>query len=111
MPAGAAAAETAASQLAAGGGSRGAGIAAVAKVLAACVGTAGGAAACVATGVIPNQVDPLARHERPATVKRVADRAIAEERPRAVETARAGAGRALRPPPPLRRQGEAARAT
>ena len=39
-------------QVAASGGTRGAGTAMVAKVLTACVGTAGGAAACVATGVI-----------------------------------------------------------
>jgi RNA polymerase sigma factor (sigma-70 family) len=46
-------AESALSQAAAGGGSRGAGIAALAKAAAICVGTAGGAAACAATGVIP----------------------------------------------------------
>ena len=51
------ASETAATQIAAAGGSRGAGMAVVAKVLAACVGTAGGAAACVATGVVPGPVD------------------------------------------------------
>ena len=36
-----------------GGGARGAGMAALAKVLAVCAGTVGGAAACVATGVVP----------------------------------------------------------
>jgi RNA polymerase sigma factor (sigma-70 family) len=36
-----------------GGGSRGAGMAALAKLVALCAGTAGGAAACVATGVVP----------------------------------------------------------
>jgi RNA polymerase sigma factor (sigma-70 family) len=41
------------SQIAATGGSRGAGMAALAKVLAVCAGTVGGAAACAATGVIP----------------------------------------------------------
>lgn len=41
------------SQVAAAGGTRGAGMAALAKVVALCVGTAGGAAACVATGVVP----------------------------------------------------------
>jgi RNA polymerase sigma factor (sigma-70 family) len=35
------------------GGTRGAGFAALAKVAAVCIGTAGGAAACVATGVVP----------------------------------------------------------
>jgi RNA polymerase sigma factor (sigma-70 family) len=46
-------ADPAVSQVAAAGGSRGAGMAALAKVLAVCVGTAGGAAACASTGVIP----------------------------------------------------------
>jgi RNA polymerase sigma factor (sigma-70 family) len=41
------------SQVAVAGGTRGAGMAALAKVLAICVGTAGGAAACVAVGVVP----------------------------------------------------------
>jgi RNA polymerase sigma factor (sigma-70 family) len=45
--------DSALSQVAATGGARGAGMAALAKVLAVCIGTAGGAAACVATGVIP----------------------------------------------------------
>jgi RNA polymerase sigma factor (sigma-70 family) len=39
--------------LAAAGGTRGAGMTALAKVLAICAGTVGGAAACVATGVVP----------------------------------------------------------
>jgi RNA polymerase sigma factor (sigma-70 family) len=37
----------------AAGGARGAGMTALAKVLAICAGTVGGAAACVATGVVP----------------------------------------------------------
>lgn len=45
--------DSAISQVAAAGGSRGAGMAALAKVLAVCAGTVGGAAACAATGVIP----------------------------------------------------------
>lgn len=40
-------------QAAAAGGTRGAGMAALAKALAICAGTVGGAAACVATGVAP----------------------------------------------------------
>jgi hypothetical protein len=40
-------------QVTAAGGVRGAGTAALAKGLAVCAGTVGGAAACVATGVIP----------------------------------------------------------
>jgi DNA-directed RNA polymerase specialized sigma24 family protein len=41
------------SGVAASGGSRGAGMTALAKVLAVCAGTVGGAAACVAGGVVP----------------------------------------------------------
>ena len=40
-------------QIATAGGTRGAGMAALAKLAAVCVGTVGGAAACVATGVVP----------------------------------------------------------
>ncbi len=46
-----------AAQMAAAGGTHGIGVAAAAKLLAVCAGVAGGAAACVATGVLP---DPLA---------------------------------------------------
>ena len=46
------ASDSALSQVAASGGTRGVGVAALAKVLAICVGTAGGAAACVASGVV-----------------------------------------------------------
>jgi RNA polymerase sigma factor (sigma-70 family) len=49
-----------ATQIAAAGGSRGAGMAALAKLLAICAGTGG--AACVATGVVPV---PLIDHGRP----------------------------------------------
>jgi hypothetical protein len=53
--------------LAAAGGGRGAGMAALAKVLAVCAGTVGGAAACVATGVVPAPlIDPPEHHMRPA---------------------------------------------
>lgn len=53
--------------LAATGGTRGAGMAALAKVLAICAGTVGGAAACVATGVVPAPLlDPPEQHQRPA---------------------------------------------
>ena len=45
--------ETAVGQLTAAGGTRGSGMALAAKLLTACVGTAGGAAACVAAGVVP----------------------------------------------------------
>ena len=45
--------ESVAAQVAATGGTRGAGMAAIAKLLTVCAGAAGGAAACVATGVLP----------------------------------------------------------
>jgi RNA polymerase sigma factor (sigma-70 family) len=46
-------AESAVAQVAASGGTRGAGMAGLAKLLAICAGTAGGAAACVGAGVVP----------------------------------------------------------
>jgi RNA polymerase sigma factor (sigma-70 family) len=53
--------------LAAAGGGRGVGMTALAKVLAICAGTVGGAAACVATGVVPAPLlDPPEHHTRPA---------------------------------------------
>jgi RNA polymerase sigma factor (sigma-70 family) len=53
--------------IAASGGTRGAGVAALAKVLAICAGTVGGAAACVATGVVPAPLlDPPDHQARPA---------------------------------------------
>jgi RNA polymerase sigma factor (sigma-70 family) len=53
--------------LAAAGGGRGVGMTALAKVLAICAGTVGGAAACVATGVVPAPLlDPPDHHSRPA---------------------------------------------
>lgn len=45
--------ESTVGQLAATGGARGGGMAVLAKVLVVCAGTAGGAAACVAAGVVP----------------------------------------------------------
>jgi RNA polymerase sigma factor (sigma-70 family) len=64
------AADTALSGMAAGGGTKGAGMAALAKVVAACVVTAGGAAACVATGVVPAPLGLVPQHEeRPAIVR------------------------------------------
>jgi RNA polymerase sigma factor (sigma-70 family) len=64
--------ESVATQVAAAGGTRGAGMAALAKLLTVCAGAAGGAAACVATGVLPAPVlvpDPAPKPaiERPTT--------------------------------------------
>jgi RNA polymerase sigma factor (sigma-70 family) len=64
--------ESVAAQVAAAGGTRGAGMTAIAKLLAVCAGAAGGAAACVAGGVLPTPAlgpDPAPKPalERPAT--------------------------------------------
>ncbi len=64
--------EAVATQVAVAGGSRGAGMAALAKLLTVCAGAAGGAAACVATGVLPapalvNDPGPKPAIERQAT--------------------------------------------
>ena len=69
--------ESVATQVAAAGGSRGAGMAAIAKLLTVCAGAAGGAAACVATGVLPAPVlapepAPKPAIERPAAGRRPA---------------------------------------
>jgi len=50
---GAGGAREAVAQVAAGGGTPGLGAAAVAKLAAVCIGTVGGAAACVASGLVP----------------------------------------------------------
>jgi RNA polymerase sigma factor (sigma-70 family) len=55
-------AESAAAQVAAGGGARGAGVTGLAKLFAICAGTAGGAAACVGAGVLPAPVIVPANH-------------------------------------------------
>jgi RNA polymerase sigma factor (sigma-70 family) len=54
----------------AGSGAGGVGVAAVAKVAAVCIGAAGGAAACVAGGVIPSPLAPSADSERPRQLER-----------------------------------------
>jgi RNA polymerase sigma factor (sigma-70 family) len=63
--------DTAISQVAAAGGSRGAGMAALAKVLAVCAGTVGGAAACAATGVIPAPLALDSGRSEPALERQV----------------------------------------
>ena len=71
--------------VAAAGGTRGAGMAALAKALAICAGTVGGAAACVATGVAPAPLGIGAQHETGAKVERVSERAVEAVAPPAVE--------------------------
>jgi RNA polymerase sigma factor (sigma-70 family) len=63
-------------QVAAAGGSRGAGMAALAKVLAICVGTVGGAAACVATGVAPVPFGVESHHTEQTKIERVSELAV-----------------------------------
>jgi RNA polymerase sigma factor (sigma-70 family) len=86
-----------ATQIAAAGGSRGAGMAALAKLLAICVG-AGGAATCVATGVLPV---PLVDHGQQATapIERAGDR------PRETTTESVDYQPATAPTPPAAKPG------
>ena len=74
-------AELAVSQVAAGAGTRGAGLAVGLKLLAACLGTAGGAAVGLATGVIPAPTaDVPAAGGRPAHLERATIRRRAAAR-------------------------------
>ncbi len=57
--------------VAASGGTRGAGVTALAKLATICVGTAGGAAACVAVGVVPAP-GTNEKAEQPAAIERPA---------------------------------------
>jgi RNA polymerase sigma factor (sigma-70 family) len=62
------------SQVASGGGAGGMGAAALAKVAAVCIGTAGGAAACVAGGLVPAPLGLGAEPARPAAQERRVER-------------------------------------
>jgi RNA polymerase sigma factor (sigma-70 family) len=70
--------ESSLSQVAVAGGARGAGAAALAKALAICAGTVGGAAACVATGVAPVPLGIEPERETGARIERVSKRALFE---------------------------------
>ncbi len=70
------AADSTMAQVAAAGGTRGAGMAAIAKVLAVCAGTAGGAAACVAAGVVPAPLGLAPDDVKQPTIERVSPAAI-----------------------------------
>jgi RNA polymerase sigma factor (sigma-70 family) len=84
---GAGGSDSAVGGFAAAGGTRGAGMAALAKVLAICAGTVGGAA-CVATGVIPAPlIEPPEHHSAPAAKVARRPRHLARE-----QTVAAGAG-------------------
>jgi RNA polymerase sigma factor (sigma-70 family) len=78
LPGGGASDETGVTQIAAAGGARGAGMAALAKALAICVGTVGGAAACVATGVAPAPFGIEPQHATRAKIERVSRRTVEE---------------------------------
>ena len=78
LPGSGAPGETGVSQIAAAGGTRGAGMAALAKALAICAGTVGGAAACVATGVAPAPLGIEPQHATQARIERVSRHAIEE---------------------------------
>lgn len=87
-------------QVAAAGGSRGAGMAALAKALAICAGTVGGAAACVATGVAPAPLGIAPDHTAGAKVERVAKRATREVAAASVDYEPAPVATQPQPPPP-----------
>jgi RNA polymerase sigma factor (sigma-70 family) len=71
--------DSALSQVAAGGGSRGAGMAGMAKAVAVCVGSAGGAVACVATGVVPAPLELGPDRMRTPAIERTIDPVIAAQ--------------------------------
>ncbi|MGB7589105.1 MAG: sigma-70 family RNA polymerase sigma factor [Solirubrobacterales bacterium] len=83
LPGAGATADSAMTQVSAADGGSSAGLAALAKVAAICVGTAGGAAACVATGVVPTPL--TADHAKSPTVERVSSRAVEPPKYEAVE--------------------------
>jgi RNA polymerase sigma factor (sigma-70 family) len=89
-------------QVAAAGGTRGTGMAALAKALAICAGTVGGAAACVATGVAPTPFDVEPQHTTEARIERFSEHAIEELAPPTAEEP---------PPPPAEAPGQAAAET
>jgi RNA polymerase sigma factor (sigma-70 family) len=75
LPGGGGAGDGGIAQVAATGGTRGAGVAALAKALAICAGTVGGAAACVATGVVPVPLG-IEQHTAEAKIEHVAKRLL-----------------------------------
>jgi RNA polymerase sigma factor (sigma-70 family) len=101
LPGGSGASDSIVSQVAAAGGTRGAGMAALAKVLAICAGTAGGAAACVAAGVVPAPLDLGPDRPKPAIERSVegAGRASSAQASAAVEYEPAPAEAAPEPQP------------
>ncbi len=74
-PGGGGAADASMAQVAAAGGTKGAGMAALVKLLAICAGTVGGAA-CVATGVVPVPVDLTPDRLEAPRIERVSERVL-----------------------------------
>lgn len=70
------ASESGLTQVAVAGGTRGAGAAALAKALAVCAGTVGGAAACVATGVAPAPLGIAPEQSTGAKIERVSKQVL-----------------------------------
>lgn len=99
LPAGGDASDSVISQVAAAGGTRGAGMAALAKVLAICAGTAGGAAACVAAGVVPAPLDLGPDQPKPA-IERSVEKTSGAQANAAVEYEPAPAQPTPEPQPP-----------
>jgi RNA polymerase sigma factor (sigma-70 family) len=90
------------SQVAVAGGARGAGAAALAKALAICAGTVGGAAACVATGITPAPLGIAPEHKTEAAIERVSQQVLSEPPPESTQEAAAPA-----PETPARSEKEA----
>jgi len=85
LPGAGGAADVSVGQVAVAGGTRGAGMAAVAKLLAVCAGTVGGAAACVATGATPAALDLGSDQARAPKVERLSEPTVEGAAPPAVE--------------------------
>jgi RNA polymerase sigma factor (sigma-70 family) len=105
LPGGGGASDASLGGVAAAGGTRGAGMAALAKALAICAGTVGGAAACVAGGVVPAPLGLAPVHDRPAEVERVSHRVL--EQASAPEVEYQPAPEPAAQPPPARKHEEA----
>jgi RNA polymerase sigma factor (sigma-70 family) len=69
-----------ASQVGSGSGAGGMGVAALAKITVVCIGTAGGAAACVASGLVPTLPVSHPQRDRPALERHVGDTAQATDK-------------------------------
>jgi len=96
---GGSASDPALSQVAAGSGARGAGVAALAKAIAVCVGTAGGAAACVASGVVPAPLEIGQERLRAPALERTIDPVLSAEWSAASGTEYEPAPAPVSPPP------------